>query len=108
VTIRDVQAALVDVLESSTYFDAVWKELPDSERCVLTAMAEAQAGSNVATSRSEINTKVSNQLPQAEIGQAWNFLKQRDMIDMNNDKVRLRVELVRQWVARAKQRINDT
>jgi hypothetical protein len=102
VTLADVEAVLGEVELTSTYFDAVWRELADNERCVLSAVAVAQTQWNVPVSRSEVNTKVCDQLSPAEFDQAWDLLKQRDMIDLTSDSARFHVELVRRWVAKHK------
>jgi hypothetical protein len=102
VTLADVEAVLGEVEQTSTYFDAVWKELADNERCVLSAVAAAQTQWNVPISRAAVNSKVCEQLSPTEFDQAWDLLKQRDMIDLSNDSARFHVELVRRWVAKNK------
>ncbi|MBP7689289.1 MAG: ATP-binding protein [Thermoflexales bacterium] len=99
VTQADVDAVLGEVQQTSTYFDAVWHELGENERCILSALAKAQTAWNEPVSRADINTRVCEQLAQAEITQAWDWLKQRDMLEETNGQVKFRVELVRRWVA---------
>jgi hypothetical protein len=102
VTLRDVEEGLNEIQKTSTYFDAVWKELDENERRVLTALAKAQPAWNQFASRDTVNRKLSGQLPSAQINSAWEKLETRDMIDLTDTGVKFHVELVRRWVTKNK------
>jgi len=94
----DVKAVLNEVQASSTYFDAVWKELDDNERLVLAALAEAQTHWNVPASCAEVEHRLQSHLSPDETDRAWDLLKKRDMIILDGRQAKFYVELVRRWV----------
>ncbi len=94
----DVIAALNDVTDSSTYFDAVWKELKDGERMVLAALTDAQPRWDTPAPCAEVERRLHGSLSQDDIAWAWDQLKQRDMIVIDGGQARHYVELVRRWV----------
>ena len=59
----------MEVLENSTYFEAVWKELAEHEQLILATLAETQSQWNMPVSRTAVDGKVRGLIPQDRIDQ---------------------------------------
>ncbi len=96
--LADVEAALEAALAVGYYFDAVWKELAENERRVLSALGARQEAAQQWAAQAEVERLLRGQLSDEALAEACDLLIQRDMLDIEGDRCRFRVELVRRWV----------
>jgi len=101
VTLPEAHQAFEQVLKESNYFKAFWSDptlLKPHERLTLAALAAKQERFEGGTSRAEVDRCLKVYLDHNRIEEAWNLIKQREMVEQDGEIYRFRVDLVWQWV----------
>jgi hypothetical protein len=97
-TQADAEAEIENTLATSDYFPAVIKALPAEARTLLKTLAQLQSGRGAWVGIAEVAAAVG--MSTQEKTAAWEILERRDMIDLEGDKVQVKVEMVRSYLIR--------